>query len=147
MRRDASTLGASSRVMVVSTKVLPVEYSIVSHTTQMTGECRAQRIPMAWTVDSGRWTLTEVGSALTGVLVAVQVGELLGGHAGALRLAVPRRRRRRRQGLPLHAVTLDALFSTCFNIIICCHNTYCRIRPTITCSCWGCCYRWPSAAH
>ena len=60
-------------------------------------------------MDSGRWTLTEVGSALTGVLVAVQVGELLGGHAGALRLAVPRRGRRRRQGLPLHAVTIDAL--------------------------------------
>ena len=102
---------------------------------------------MAWTVDGGRWTLTEVWSALTGVLVAVQVGELLGGHAGALRLPVPRRRRRRRQGLPLHAVTLGVLFSTCFNIIICCNNTYCRIRPTITCSCWGCCYRWPSAAH
>ena len=76
-------------------------------------------------LDSGRWTLTEVWSALTGVLVAVQVGELLGGHACALRLAVPRRGRRRRQGLPLHAVTLDALFSTCFNIII--YNKYCRI--------------------
>ena len=96
-------------------------------------------------LDSGRWTLTEVWSALTGVLVAVQVGELLGGHACALRLAVPRRGRRRRQGLPLHAVTLDALFSTYFNIII--YNKYCRILHTLTCSCWGCCYHLPSAAH